>query len=229
MLNMNYDLIANIYWLEQSLEFENIQPLITDMTGDKVIDIPCSTGRRIEYLEKNFGEVYAYDLSEKMVDITRSKYNSNPNIYCKTLDLKEIYIHENNVDYTFIMEYAIHFMNIEELNDFIFHITKISSKIIVEYFDYDNFFDKVKEIQLEIGKIKLKKSYLKKDGYIELHKEYKIKNEILKQKIIMYMYSKKDVVQLFKKYNYNLVHSYSNYKKEFIFNDPRNIFIFERR
>ena len=97
--------------------------------GDKVLDLACGTGVITNLLfEKCQADLYAIDLSSKMIDIAKSKY-SNPKIHF--LDKDFLFYDEKGFDAIVLFDAYPHFLNILDFKSQLIKSLKSGGKVYI--------------------------------------------------------------------------------------------------
>ena len=97
---------------------EELELLLNDIDikqGDKVLDLACGTGVITNILfDKSQTDLYAIDLSSKMIDVAKSKYK---NAKIHFIDSDFLYYDENDFDAIVLFDAYPHFLNTDDFKN----------------------------------------------------------------------------------------------------------------
>lgn len=233
---VTYDHTSTLFTNEINSELGDASELINSnsfMKRESAIDIPCSSGIRIEALAKKYCHIYCYDLSLGMLEECSllCKKEDIRNVTIKKLDLKNLHQINIKVEDLYILGYAIQFLNSTEIDLLFSNLKMITKRLIIEIFDYSQseINEKTLYFQSKSNTIKLTKKYKLNSDRIEILKTYEEKNDEKCQIINLFNYSSSYFENILMNNGFNLVCKYSDYKRTSYTKGPRVILVLENK
>lgn len=110
-LETGYDLIADKFSSTRAFLWRDLG-FVRGMVnrGYKVLDFGCGNGRLAGFLGNNYQEFIGVDISQKLIDISRQRYNSEKNRFVKlSLDFSRLPFKDNYFDVVFSIAVFHHF------------------------------------------------------------------------------------------------------------------------
>nr|WP_274376865.1 class I SAM-dependent methyltransferase [Caldicellulosiruptor hydrothermalis] len=108
-------------------KIEAILDMIGIKEGSCVLDVGCGTGVLVEYLQKRTGQkgkIFCVDISEKMIEIAKSKYKNFSNVTFINDDVNNLKFKDY---FDFIICYSV-FPHFEDKRKTLLHLTSMLKK-----------------------------------------------------------------------------------------------------
>lgn len=110
-----YDLAASVYDRRlkylNSFEKDVIKKILGKFRGKKILDLGAGTGRLIPYLKDGGAEIFAVDISEKMVELLRKKF---PAIEALVADSENLPFKDCSFDFVIATFLIVHLKNLDK-------------------------------------------------------------------------------------------------------------------
>lgn len=197
--------------------------------SNSVLDVPCATGFRIQSLMENYNKILCFDLSEEMLKYCSKKYMSSSKVLFKKGDLKNILDEFTYVDDVFILDYALYFLSIKEIENLIRGIRNKCQKLIIELFNYNRMTYKKIQKKIGVGKdvVYLLKNYSISKQEVLIDKKYIYKNKTYTQKIKLFNTPTEKIFEFLEKQGVTIRKLYKNYNGDSYRGGDRCIVVIE--
>jgi ubiquinone/menaquinone biosynthesis C-methylase UbiE len=92
-----------------------------DLKGKRVLDVGCGTGRVLAKLRDSGASLFAADISEKMVAITKKKF---PDVKTVVASIEKLPFEDESFDVVFAMFVIVHLKDLQKAFDEVYRVLK---------------------------------------------------------------------------------------------------------
>jgi len=166
-----YDLSAPTYDKKEkyldSFEQDKLMEIVGEVKGKKVLDVGAGTGRITAELTKNGAQVTALDVSEKMLEVLKTKVKNRKLLECVVGDAESLPFADNSFDVVVAAFLIVHLKDPTRFFDEAYRVLAPGGVLVVTNINQKE----APEVDTKEGKIKIESYY---------HRPEKIR-EILEQ------------------------------------------------